>query len=486
MSYINIMAVLSARFLTHCACTALLVVAFSSVANAQELPVQVDLDVASFAYDDSSSLLEVYLAFEAPSLDFVRTDQGYLSVLPIDLVVFRSTQEGLEGTPVDPVWSDSMNLSFVVQDTAGLAQGQHFLHQLRTAIPPGEYEMDVVIRGDEAFDRAEVRVRRDVVVPSYSFNNLASISDITLASQIERSDDKASPFYKNGLSIRHNANQLFGEGLGRLFYYAETYNIDALPGVDSDYTLYCYIAEANLSNPLAGLSRRTTRPARSPDVIVGSFDVSQVPSGSYFLRIVALNRDNVAVVEQARKFFVFNPNVVREKPVGVEGAFESSPFASMPEADVEREVELIQSISSERERRRVKGIRDLDERRRFLMEFWANRDPNPSLQGNAFREEFFQRVQYADDRYTNSFQEGWNTDRGRVLLQHGLPSGIDPHLYERDTVPYEVWDYNNIPGEGQAMFVFADRSGFGRFEIIHSTVSGGTTLPNWQDELRRR
>jgi GWxTD domain-containing protein len=191
-------------------------------------------------------------------------------------------------------------------------------------------------------------------------------------------------------------------------------------------------------------------------------------------------------VEQSRKFFVFNPSVTREQPAALEGSFDTSPFASMSEADVGKEIEFIEIISSDRERRRASNIRDLDEKRLYLMEFWAARDPNPNLQGNVFREEFFQRLQYANDRYTTSFREGWKTDRGRVLLKHGLPSGIDPHLYERDTLPYEVWDYNNIPGEGSAIFVFADRSGFGQFDLIHSTVSGGTTLPNWEDELRRR
>lgn len=452
--------------------------------NGQDLPIQLDMDVASFAYDHSSSLLEVYLAFEAPSLEFVRDEDLFRASLPIELLMRRSTQEGVEGGPDDPVWTDSLNLSFLVPDTAGFVQGQHFLHQVRTAVTPGEYELDVVVPANEVRGRSEVRVRRDVVVPSYTYGNLPAVSDVTLASSIEPSQDRESPFYKNGLVIRPNANQLFGEGLPRLFYYAETYNLDTLP--EDEYTLFCYIAEANLANPLPDLSRRLRRPAQSPDVIAGSFEIGELPSGSYFLRMVVLDRDNEAVVEQGRKFFVFNPNVLRDQPVALEGAFETSPFANMAEEDVDREIELIEVISVERERRRARNIRDLDERRRYLLEFWANRDPNPSVQGNSFREEFFQRVQYANDRYTNSFRQGWTTDRGRVLLQHGLPSGIDPHLYERDSIPYEVWDYNNIPGEGQVIFVFADRSGFGQFDLIHSTISGGTTLPNWQQELRRR
>ncbi|MDX1740993.1 MAG: hypothetical protein R3178_06855, partial [Rhodothermales bacterium] len=265
-------------------------------ARAQALPVQIEMDAASFAYDDSRSLLEVYLAFEAPTLDFEWDTNIYRAFLPLQLILRRSTQSGVEGGVDETVWSDSLNLSFVVPDTSGFVQGQHFLHQVRTAVPPGEYELDIVLSPDESAGRPEVRMRRDVVVPSYVFGNLPSVSDITLASSIEPSEDRESPFYKNGLLIRPNANQLYGEGLPRLYYYAETYNADAVSGGDDGYTLLCYIAEANLANPLPDLSRRLRRPLRSPDVIAGSFDIAALPSGSYFLRMVVLNTDNEAIV----------------------------------------------------------------------------------------------------------------------------------------------------------------------------------------------
>jgi GWxTD domain-containing protein len=118
------------------------------------------------------------------------------------------------------------------------------------------------------------------------------------------------------------------------------------------------------------------------------------------------------------------------------------------------------------------------------MEFWQKRDPDPSTPGNEFREEFYGRLQYANERYAVRSMEGWETDRGRTVIKFGSPSAIEPHLYDRGFKPYEVWQYNNIPGEGQAIFVFADRDGFGEFEMIHSTVAGERKLANWQEELR--
>ncbi|MEX1055777.1 MAG: GWxTD domain-containing protein, partial [Rhodothermales bacterium] len=256
---------------------------------------------------------------------------------------------------------------------------------------------------------------------------------------------------------------------------------------DSDeYTLFAYVSEANRPQPVGTLQNRSVREARSPDVIVGEFDVSTLASGSYFLRIAVLNRQNEAVVEQARKFFVYNPGVQREETPAVEMDFETSPYAAMPEEEVALGLEHISIISNESDRRRIRRIVDLNEKRRFLMEFWQKRDDQPGTPINEFREEFYRRLQYSNDRYSSNRQEGWRTDRGRVVIRYGLPTSIDPHLYDRNAKPHEIWQYNNIPGEGQAIFVFADLSGFGDFELLHSSVTGERSLPDWQQQLGRR
>lgn len=119
------------------------------------------------------------------------------------------------------------------------------------------------------------------------------------------------------------------------------------------------------------------------------------------------------------------------------------------------------------------------------MEFWQKRDESPGTPINEFQEEFYRRLQYANDRYSSNRRQGWTTDRGRTILRYGLPSSVEPHIYDREQAPHEIWEYNNIPGEGRAMFVFADLTGFGDFELIHSTVPGERTLPNWRQELMR-
>ena len=464
---------------------ALLLVFPNSLLAQNELPVNIDVDHASFAYGDNQSLVEFYLAIDAASLEFADGDEGFAARLPVHLEMVTASTAGIEQATEDVVWADTSLLQFAVQDTSEISSGQHFIHQIRAAVRPGEYELRLTVPSSEERGRSEVQLRRDVFVPDYPSDGEAALSDVTLASEIVQLDDRNSPFYKNGLVIRPNANLLYGQGLSRLFYYAEAYGTEAVAGSDGEYTLYTYIAEANRPQPVAGLQKRLQREARAPDVIVGHFDLESLPSGSYFLRLALLNEDNESVVEQSRKFFVDNPGVEREQAPAVEMDFETSPYAGMSEEEVEQALAHIAIIANDTERRRVGGLDDLDAKRRFLMDFWEKRDDSPTTPVNEFKEEFYRRVQYANDRYSSNRRPGWETDRGRTVVKYGFPSQIEPHLYDRDTAPHEIWTYNSIPGEGQAMFVFADLNGFGEFELLHSSVPGERSIPNWEQELDR-
>lgn len=465
--------------------TLLFVLADVQVASGQAMPLEVDLDHATFAYGPDHSLLEVYLAFGAASLPYDADSSGYRASVPMHLSVLRNTDAALTATPREPVLLDTLALEFVVPDTAALGTGQVFVHQTRRPVPPGEYELRLLIPADDARGRQQLELRRDVRVPDFSELGQVALSDVTLASTIARSTDREDVFYKNGLVIRPNANQLYGHGLSTLFYYAEVYNAEDIAAEDDTYTVFAYVAEANRPQPLPDLQRRLHREARTPDALAGSFNLATLPSGSYFLHLAVLDENNEAIVEQARKFFVYNPQVERAPTAGLESSFERSPYATMTDEEVEKSLAHISIIATEREERRYKGIEDLDERRRFLMEFWNRRDPDPNTSLNEFREEFYARLQYANQRYTTGRREGWETDRGRVIVKYGPPAQIEPHLYDRDTKPHELWQYNNIPGEGRALFVFADTDGFGEFELLHSSVAGERKSPSWREELRR-
>lgn len=454
--------------------------------SGQDREVKVDLDFASFAYDEESTLLESYLAFGASSLNYESDSLGLKSLLPVQLALSHATITTLVETAPAPVWADSIALTFAIPDSSFLGGGQHFLHQVRAIVPPGEYQMTLTIPADEQKGRRRLVVARDVLVPDYSSSSDPRLSDLELATSIKASQDRDNLFYRNGLIVRPNPNLLYGSGLTSVFYYLEAYNLDSAID-DSTYTAFSFISQTSIPQPVSGLQRRTQRVVRSPDVLVGSFDIGALASGSYLLNIVVLDADNTAIVEQSRKFFVYNPAIqVQAAPASVDLAYEASIYAAMSEEEVEEQIKYAKVISTEGERSEMDRARGLENRKLALQNFWQKRDPNPSTPLNEFREEYFSRIQYARERYSSGHAEGWQTDRGRAYLKYGMPAHVSPHHYERGAVPYEIWEYDNIPGEGNAMFVFADVGGFNEFELIHSNVAGEPKSMDWRAEVQER
>ena len=127
-----------------------------------------------------------------------------------------------------------MDLQFAVIDSSLITEEQVFLRQIRLTVVPGEYELQIVmpLPGQDP-----TQASRDVIIPDYDQQESCALSDITLASRIIPSEDREDPFYKNGLYIRPNASQLYGEGAARLYYYAEAYDTACAASDTDEYTM---------------------------------------------------------------------------------------------------------------------------------------------------------------------------------------------------------------------------------------------------------
>ncbi len=460
-------------------------VASTAPASAQNAPVDLTVDYATFMYEDEVSLVEVYVGVGATSLQYAATAGGYDATVPIRLALRPTTEGAPDGASAAPAWTHTAELRFVVEDTSALGAGQYFLDRARGAVPPGEYTLEVIVPADTAFDRSETRIEFDpVIVPDYSADDRAAFSGMTLASSIRGGAAADDPFGRSGLTIVPNPNAVFGSDGGRLNFYAEAYGIPESADTDS-YTLLAYVAAADEPRPLPGMQQRATRPARDPDVLIGNFDVSSLPSGPYYLRLAALDASNEAIVEQSKRFFVLNPDV--EAPVAALGApvdLEERFFAVMPADDLELHIEQIEVIATQPELRQIRAVQSDEARRTFLAQFWRGRDEDSDPSRNLVREEFSNRMRYIE-RYGVGGMTSWQSDRGRVVLRYGYPSEVDPRPQNQNLAPHEVWYYENVQGQGQALFVFADREATGRYELIHSTVIGEVSAPNWEQLLQR-
>ena len=143
--------------------------------------------------------------------------------------------------------------------------------------------------------------------------------------------------------------------------------------------------------------------------------------------------------------------------------------------------EDVNYIITNEERRAFKALKTDEERDQFIEGFWLRRDPDPDTPENEYREEYFERIQYANERFASGIP-GWKTDRGRIYIMFGKPDQIESHpaggAYNRPswegggsttTYPFENWWYRYIEGIGSDIEIeFVDPSGTGEYRIARS------------------
>ena len=109
----------------------------------------------------------------------------------------------------------------------------------------------------------------------------------------------------------------------------------------------------------------------------------------------------------------------------------------------------------------------LNEQQEFFTRFWSDRDPNPGTKSNELMEEYYSRVNYANREYSSFSDDGWLSDRGRILIKFGYPDDVERHPFEMNSVPYVIWRYYSL----RKVFVFADKTGFGDYRLLPSSQS---------------
>ncbi len=438
-------------------------------------PVQITMDTGTFRYSDAASLAEIYLSVGAASLRYTRAADGtFETTLPLHVTVRPVAASAPAGAATAAAYDQTLEYRFAVPDTAGLGAGQVFTEQIRTSLAPGEYEVAVAVAPGS--DRLGSEARTDVSVPDYGTST--RLSSIQLARRIARSTDDSNPFVKSGRIVQPHPAGFYGGDLPRVMYYAEAYGVSSAAPT---YTVLTFLTPASSATPIEGTQTRSERSVQPVDVLVGAVDVSTLPTSQYTLHVVLLNAANEALAEQTKRVFVINPDVPQPTVNIALAEDDELLYAAMPEEELELNVQHARVIANNRERADLNALRSDDDRRAYLVRFWRNRAQES---GTDARRTFYDRLSRANERYRYGQTPGFRTDRGRVYLTYGQPTDIDRQTVNTNSTGFERWTYDNIPGEGIAEFVFVDRYSSGQLELVHSSVRGEVSLPNWQDELR--
>lgn len=123
---------------------------------------------------------------------------------------------------------------------------------------------------------------------------------------------------------------------------------------------------------------------------------------------------------------------------------------------------LIRYEATEKEMDILEDIDDPAQRIEAWACFWRLRDPIASTAANEAMQEYFARIETANDTWKSALRPGYQSDRGRAYVTLGPPDDIQSNPVPFGQLPFEIWTYQR---SRQFQLLFVDKIGFNNYQL---------------------
>ncbi len=432
--------------------------------------LQPRVDVAQFLDSNGNSYIEVYYAIQGSGIKYAKNERGvYECQLVVDIEIFLN-----ESLWTNKVWKVERS----IEDTSHTLENNDLIDVLRYSIDePGHYEISMHVRDMNQADQID-SVRTAIEVTKFASDKI-EISDVELATSIKKmTPGTTSNFIKNTYEIMPSPMATFGQGSSNIYYYFEAYNLMRLAG--DKYKAFCKILTADGDEVEgAGMIYRTKRKQFDSSIEIGMMNTAALASGQYRLLYGIADESKTTLASKEKVFYVYNPDVVvadsRKKVTN--GA-----LVGYSDEELDEEFEKIVYINTKDDRKLYKSLNNAVGKKEFINSIWL-RPNDEQIAPSIFRERYLHRARSADVQFKSVFGRGWKSDRGRVLILYGVPSNVQRFPSTKGSMPYQIWLYDKLKGQGGVQFIFADFQGFSKYRLIHSDLRGETRNTEWKTEV---
>ncbi len=416
--------------------------------------IQFALDYCVFnAQPDGTIYVEFYIMIYAQGLHAEEREAKTIGLARIDTKIFNA-QNALAK-------EQNWLLEAVLPDDPVKLKMMAVYDQWAEFLPSGQYRCRLEILDQVSGSRGETEMNFHVPVPSQSG---VTASQIEFVSKIA-AKTADSPFIKGNRLVYPNPERRYGVLNPNLMIYYELYGLkeDTQDKIDIFYQVRDQKDSIVQVFPTGGVNR-----AGSSVAVTHGFDVSTIPSGVYSLYVNLRDGSGRINQLQSRRFEILQLEHLSQKT-----------FITAEEAKIAGN--QIRYFATPQEYRIYEDL-ELNEKAKFLVYFWKEKDPDPETPLNEFFVRVQQRYQYANDKFGWLDTEGWQTDRGRVLIMNGMPDNIIRNQFEEQTIAHEIWQYDQ---PRRYEYVFADYRSTGHYILIHSNREGEIHDENWRSTIKR-
>jgi GWxTD domain-containing protein len=417
---------------------------------------------------------------------FYRADQDRTRVKGLVQIPLTFLQSPGQGKPA------SYAVSVKVADSTGLALYQQSWqnHAMAVndssaftveivdfAVAPGKYRFEVTVQDSVSGRKLSSATELQALSDSSFASDLLIAPEIRLATAND-TVPRPGEFRTGNNLVTATARVLLTPLRATVFYLLEAY-----AGKEADGTLSVAIRDS------AGKVSMKTQPlpvkvTAGGSVLKGQLDLTGLPPGNYSM-VADLDLGG-KTTQRSADFSMAGLGETLAKDAArrqTERVTDEGYFGQMSDAELNAAEEPLEYIAEARQLSAWSPRLSTAAKRRFLTAFWKERDPTPGTPRNERREAYYGAVDYANKTFKEGGRNpvsGWRSDRGRVYAKNGAPDEVFRRQQEGRAPPYEVWSY--AKGKGY-YYIFADRSGFGAYTLIHSNDLKETGLPGWMDVL---
>lgn len=425
--------------------------------------------------DKATPYIETYITFETNSLQYVKNADDKFNATVDVTVLFK------QGESIKNYGKYTLN-SPAVDDTATMAG--YFMDMQRYQLANGTYTIELTLEDKNSESGRPFKVTSDVVVDfpeKICFSSIVGLESYSKAAT-------ESECTKNGYDLIPMMIPYYPETVGKLTYYCEIYNTKKQLGDDEKYLLNTYISTFENGTKLTNhfVSKRMN--AKDTEVILSTMDISNLPTGNYYLVLEARDRNNEIIGFNRYFFQRSNQNYHVDKTalesINTEYVF-SGKITSID--SIRTYIKSCYAISTEVERSYAEELLktdDLKTMQQYFYTFWSSRNTTEPEKTWAT---YYSQVLRCNASFSGLNLPGCLSDRGVVFLKYGTPDRIVQSYNEPGAFPYEIWHYYTLGSQRNKKFVFmAPDIVTNNFKLIHSNAVGELNNPRWTNEIYHR
>jgi len=374
-------------------------------------------DYLNFMDDDGQSRVDLFIQVPFKEIQFIKSSKGFQGGYSVTVSIYQDDKETLV---FEKVWTEKI----ISSSYKNSVSRENFNLSFRSInLVPEEYFIKTIVTDRESHQ--EYLSERMFNVKDYKVK--PAISDILFSANKKNNNDNSK--------IIPNISRNISNSKDGLNFFFEVYTDSSIVS-----NIEFHITDKNNKIFYSKSRKQTFNETKTQ--IYYSINDTTLNFGTYLLTVILKDNDGNQIAIATKTFL--------SRWVGLPASVE----------DIDEAIAQVLYIASPSDIEYMEaGETEIEKIKRFL-QFWKSKDPSPGNEENQVFEEYFSRVSYANENFSN-YIKGWRSDRGMVFIILGAPNNIDRHPFEYDSKPYEVWQYYDL----NKSFVFVDRTGFGDYRL---------------------